>query len=225
MPWIFVAILSLMPAQGADALSRQEQVALLSEGLQAFDRGSELVAHDPSEAARSYQAAAAAFQRLVDAGVVNGKLYYNLGNARLKCGQLGQAIAHYRRAEKLIPTDARLSENLDYARSLCRYNIPERTERAVARTLLFWHYDTPLKARFVAGLGAYALFWVLLIARMLWPRFPAQGKMEMHWPGDVWTHALADTTSSMRRVKYPDAAADTPDGGVGQAALPGQASP
>ena len=69
-------------------------------------------------------------QGLIDDGVDNGKLYYNLGNAQLQIGDLGQAIVSYRRAERLIPNDSNLRENLRFARSLCRNQIPTATGRA-----------------------------------------------------------------------------------------------
>lgn len=34
---------------------------------------------------------------------------------------------------------------------------------------------------------------------------PSEGVMEIHWPGEIWTHHLTDTQASKRRVRYPDA--------------------
>ncbi|MFQ5490771.1 MAG: tetratricopeptide repeat protein [Phycisphaerae bacterium] len=147
--------------------SGQTREETLAAGLRAFDEGNRLAAQSPAEAEKAFAQAVEAFQKLVDAGVTNGKLYYNLGNARLKTGQIGKAIAAYRRAESLMPTNARLQENLQYARSLCKYDIPDRAERAVARTVLFWHYDTPLRWRCYAGLAAFVTFWALLTWRAL----------------------------------------------------------
>jgi len=152
------------------SLSRQEQVSILNDALAAFDRGTAASRQSPEEAAADFAEAADGFQRLVNAGVRNGRLYYNLGNSRLRGGQIGRAIAAYRRAERWIPDDARLKENLHYARSLRREDIAERGERAVLRTVFFWHYDTPLRLRFMVGLAAYVLFWACLTGRALWPR-------------------------------------------------------
>ena len=166
---VLAFLAAAIPATGVVAaeLSRQERVSLLNEGLKAFDRGTALARQSPEEATEAFEEAAARFQRIVDAGVGNGRLYYNLGNARLKCGQTGLAIANYLRARRLIPGDARLEENLAYARSLCRYSIPESGGRAVARTVFFWHYDTPTRLRFRVGLTVYVLFWICLIGRSL----------------------------------------------------------
>jgi hypothetical protein len=94
-------------------------------------------------------------------------LYYDLGNAWLKSGRIGKAIANYRRAQELLPNDPNVVENLRYARSLRKYEIPEAAPRVVARTLLFWHYDTPIRLRFWVGMTAYGLFWALLGVRLL----------------------------------------------------------
>jgi len=154
-------------AAGQEVSSKQKQIGLLNEAQESFEQGTALARRAPAEAVQAFRQAAEAYQGIIDSGVRNGRLYYNLGNARLKCGQLGRAIAAYRRAERLSPTDARLRENLRYARSLCRYDIPETGERAVARTVLFWHYRTPLRLRLLVGLGAYVLFWICLMGRTL----------------------------------------------------------
>ena len=59
-----------------------------------------------------YQKAIEGYLRLFDSGYVNGHLYYNLGNAYFRSGQLGRAILNYKRAELLIPRDADLNFNL-----------------------------------------------------------------------------------------------------------------
>jgi hypothetical protein len=150
----FAAAVELTPAQ---------QAQVLAEASAAFDRGANQRGTDASAASAAYRAAAEKFQLLVDAGVRNGQLYYDLGNAYLECGELGRAIASYRRAAVLIPGDGRLDHNLRYARTLRRNQFDEAGGRAFLHTLFFWHYDTALRSRFLVGLGVYVLFWLLLI--------------------------------------------------------------
>jgi hypothetical protein len=64
-----------------------------------------------------YLQAAQAYQQLVDLGVVNSALYYNLGNAHFKQGDYGQAIVNYRRAQQLAPRDPDVEANLALARA------------------------------------------------------------------------------------------------------------
>lgn len=164
-------LLVFVRGASAEGLSLQQQVVVLNEGLQAFDQGVSLRQSNPTQAAKAFNEAAVKFQLLVDSGVRNGKLYYNLGNACLESGQIGKAILNYRRAQELIPDDPRLAANLRYARSLRRNQIAESGERAFLRTLFFWHFGTSLRSRFIVGLIVYLAFWGGLIARTFLPRF------------------------------------------------------
>src|SRR5512137_1502266 len=69
-----------------------------------------LVAADPSSAfdaanrlyaQNKYSEAAAGYEQLIAAGSVSPALYFNLGNANFKSGQIGRALAAYRQAEAL----------------------------------------------------------------------------------------------------------------------------
>lgn len=155
---------------GTPDISRPQLRLQLSDALQAFDRGSALLTSAPDEAMPAFQEARDKLQAVVDAGVENGQLYYNLGNAHLRLGEIGRAIADYRRAERLIPGDDRLEANLRFARSLRRDHIVASGQRELLRTLLFWHYSLPVRARTTAAMAGYGLFWLLLVARQLWPR-------------------------------------------------------
>jgi tetratricopeptide (TPR) repeat protein len=60
--------------------------------------------------------AAAAYKQMIQAGTVSSAVYFNLGNAYFKAGQLGQAIAAIREAENLTPRDADVRANLQFIR-------------------------------------------------------------------------------------------------------------
>ena len=164
-------LLASMPAwfSGPQALAvnltLQQRVVLLDEAQRAFDRGVELRQASPAEAATSFRQAADKFQIIVDSGLRNGRLYYNLANACLESGRLGRAIANYRRAERLLPGDGRVEHNLSYARSLRRDQIETAGQQAFLHTLFFWHYGTSLRLRYVLAVALYVLFWLLMIAR------------------------------------------------------------
>lgn len=61
--------------------------------------------------------AAAGYQQIIAAGSVSSALYFNLGNAYFKAGQLGRAIAAYRQAEELAPRDPDVRANVQFARN------------------------------------------------------------------------------------------------------------
>ena len=63
-----------------------------------------------------YAEAAAAFAGLLQKNGASPALYFNLGNALFKSGQVGQAIANYRLAERLTPRDPDVRANLRFAR-------------------------------------------------------------------------------------------------------------
>jgi len=75
-----------------------------------------------------FKEAAAYYEKALALGFESGPLYYNLGNAYFKHGFLGKAILNYLRAKRLMPKDADLESNLDYAQSLIKGGIliPER---------------------------------------------------------------------------------------------------
>jgi tetratricopeptide (TPR) repeat protein len=61
--------------------------------------------------------AAAAYEKLLASGGATPALYFNLGNARFKSGQLGRAITAYHQAERFTPRDPDVRANLQFARN------------------------------------------------------------------------------------------------------------
>lgn len=60
--------------------------------------------------------AAIRYQKIIDGGPSSAPLFFNLGNAYLKSGQIGRAIVAYRRSEELAPRDPEVRANLQFAR-------------------------------------------------------------------------------------------------------------
>ena len=63
-----------------------------------------------------YADAAQQYESLIDSGYEDAVLYYNLGNAYFKNGDLGRAVLNYLRAEELSPRDSDIRANLELAR-------------------------------------------------------------------------------------------------------------
>jgi len=63
-----------------------------------------------SQAAKDYRV-------ILNSGAVSANLLFNDGNAEFKSGNLGRAIAAWRRAAQLAPRDADVRANLDFARN------------------------------------------------------------------------------------------------------------
>jgi tetratricopeptide (TPR) repeat protein len=105
--------------------------------------------------------AAAAYENVVQSGKVSASLYFNLGNAWFKSGQIGRAIAAYRQAEQITPRDPDLRANLQFARNQTPSPtlLPTRWQRWLGRlTLNEW-----------TVLAAVSLWlWLLLLAVLQW---------------------------------------------------------
>jgi len=78
---------------------------------------------------KDYAKAAESYLKILDQGVENGRLYYNIGNAFFKMGKLGYAILSYEKAKRLDPGDSDLRSNLEYARSLVEGSIYYNSRR------------------------------------------------------------------------------------------------
>ncbi len=163
------------PRAAEEAESRQagELQRHLESAERAFRRGVELEETDPSAAEEQYERALLHYERLVrDDGVRNGRLYYNIGNAYFRLGDIGRAILNYERASLYMPGDENVKANLEYARSrrIDRVEI-EESER-IFKTLFFLHYDVPLRIKLVIFTVVFALLWVFAALR-LFLRAPA----------------------------------------------------
>lgn len=151
--------------------------ATLKSALAAFESAAAQQKHGSPDAQRLYHRALAGFQSLVNRGIRNGRLYYNLANTHLRLGEVGRAIVNYRRALRFMPGDPRIEANLRFARSRVEVQIPKPAASAIVETLLFWHFGTSLSARTDTALVGYVTFWLLLIVAL----FPARRIPVLTW--------------------------------------------
>ena len=84
--------------------------AAASSALAEFDQANRL--YEQGKFAQAIEA----YQQLVDKDIVSPAIYFNLGNACFKSGQVGHAIVNYRLAERLAPRDPDIRANLRFAR-------------------------------------------------------------------------------------------------------------
>jgi tetratricopeptide (TPR) repeat protein len=112
-----------------------------------------------------YKEAALAFKELADGGVASAKLFYNLGNAYLKAGDLGRAILWYERARVLNGNDPDLLFNLSYARSLTK-DTDSSKGPALYRILFFWNYQLSRQTILILAFVVNSLLWFTLLLRM-----------------------------------------------------------
>jgi tetratricopeptide (TPR) repeat protein len=120
---------------------------------------------------RDFAAAARGYQELIAEGWESPALHVNLGNARLRLGRRGAAIASYSRALRLDPGDGDARANLELARA----SIVDELEREASPLVLRATERVPDRLALAAfGLGWVAL-WAGLAARRLALRSRAAG--------------------------------------------------
>ena len=138
----------------------------IEKALNRFDQAVALRNHDSPAAQRLYAESLALFESAILDGVDNGHLHYNAGNAALRLGRIGEAIAHYKKADALIPGNRDVARNLAFARRLCGLQIAAKPSNTILETLMFWHRGTSTRSRWIVMIAAYAIFWALLGLRM-----------------------------------------------------------
>jgi tetratricopeptide (TPR) repeat protein len=140
---IFALLGGVLSLRGAFADAEDKQAHVFLDGIRQYE-------------AKAYREAISSFEKLIEAGIRNGNLFYNLGNAYLKNGDLGHAVLWYERAQVLIPNDPDLTFNLNYAHSLLK-DENEEISSPIFQVVFFWK----------DMLQTTTLQWVVLILNLL----------------------------------------------------------
>ena len=119
-----------------------------------FDEGNRLYQ------AGDFEGALDRYRRILDEGLESGELYYNIGNAHFRLGELAPAILNYERARRLMPGDDDLLANLALARSMTADDITPRPRFWLFRAAGWWVGLLPRAAL----IWLVALAWVTAIA-------------------------------------------------------------
>ena len=130
------------------AMAQTPPERIFAEGVNAYNRG-------------DYNTAADLFLRLAESGIVNHKLFYNLGNVYLKKNDLGRAILWYERADRINPNDPDLRFNLEFAGSKLK-DIQEGEKRSIFKILFFWKYGLSAETIQYSAIVLNGFFWTLL---------------------------------------------------------------
>ena len=119
--------------------------------------------------AGKYAEAIAAYEQMLDSGLRNGYVYYNLGNALLKQNRIGEAILQYERAKRLLPRDEDVAYNLEYAKAATVDTIEQKRGAIVAAFESVRSYFTQQEAHLFFWI-CYALLTACIIAFIFAPR-------------------------------------------------------
>lgn len=138
-------------------------VWIFTGGAKAADFSAAFNAANKLYAEGKFTAAAAGYEKILQASQVSPALHFNYGNAEFKSGNLGRAIAAYRRAAQLAPRDAEVRANLEFARN--QVSGPTRRESRWAN----WLGTLTLNEWTALAVAAFWLTFALLAARQLRP--------------------------------------------------------
>lgn len=160
----FLLIVSIAPGARAAALAAVSAAAAVQDPLAVFREANR------EYAAGNYTGAIAGYRSLLDAGFRSGNIYYNLGNAYIKSGKIGEAILHYERAKLYIPRDSDLLANYRYARSLMKQKDPAQKRHwlLVSVDIAFGYFTT--KELFILTIALLYIMAALFIWSLYKPR-------------------------------------------------------
>ena len=125
---------------------------------------------------KNYQDAADIFIKLIDQGVKNGYLYYNLGNTYIRLGNISSSIIYYLRAKQLIPRNVNLQANLRYAISQTQEQLSPPKNRLITG-ILFWIESINMAEHYIILFFTNIIFWLICICSVYY-RKPAWHSMK-----------------------------------------------
>jgi hypothetical protein len=112
----------------------------------------------------NYREAIKSYTEIISQGQENAEVYFNLGNAYYKSGELGNAILNYERALRLKPRDEDIEHNLE----LANHRIVDRLEQPPM--LFFWRWVNGIRDGLTAkewGKWSIIGLWIALAATAL----------------------------------------------------------
>jgi tetratricopeptide (TPR) repeat protein len=117
----------------------------------------------------NYASAERYYSQLLSSGVESGPVYYNLGNACFKQKKLGEAIYFWEKAQRMLPADRDIRENLELANLMIVDRIETHADPLPARILsmMLGFFTIAQESRVVLALFVVAnlLFAISLVAK------------------------------------------------------------
>ena len=148
--------------QDPDPGSRRERLA--RDADRSYLEGIDAIAGSTAATA-AFERSAEQWRMLTEDGVDDASVWFNLGNAYLRGGRIGESIVAYRRAQRRDPSSDDIAANLAIARSKI-----DRPIEADANDLDFgdaaagWRI-LPSETRWWIGVAAWISFWTILYFR------------------------------------------------------------
>jgi len=107
--------------------------------------------------------AAELYETLRARGVINGDIFYNLGNAYLKSGKIGKALVNYRKAELFMPRNEDLLANIQYTLQHTSDKIEGRDPYYFLKSFCFWYSRLSLKELVTVFVIVHSGMWSIAL--------------------------------------------------------------
>ena len=143
---------------------------VFAENVFAADVATDFSAANKFYAEGKFADAASTYEKILASGATSPNLLFNYGNAEFKSGNLGKAIAAFRRAELLAPRDSEIRANLNFVRN--------QVQGATVRESFWqnWLGNLSLNEWTVFAAIAFWLTFLLLAAKQIRPALTAKLK-------------------------------------------------
>jgi len=145
--FLFILLLVIFSCSENKSKNLDQQYPLLIEAEQLTAKAYSLSGNEKKE---YFSRSAVKLEEAVKKyNLNNGYIFYNIGNNWFSAGNLGKAIFYYRKAEKRLPSNNNIKNNLAFARSTVVDEINYSGSDRLLRTLFFIHYDISFKYKVI----------------------------------------------------------------------------
>ena len=107
----------------------------------------------------NYLKAEEEYEKIINSGINNGYVFFNLGNTYFKLNQNGQALANYLKAQDLLPRENKVNKNLNQLYEKINYE-PSSFDKVSG---LFKFFS--LKETIILFLGIWFLIFLLFLIK------------------------------------------------------------
>ena len=118
----------------------------------------------------NYDEAIKTYEQILSRGFESGNLYYNLGNAYFKKGELGRAILNYQRARGLIPRDSDLKANYNFSLLLVKQNFSQVNKNFFKRIIEGYGQRFTLDEMSIIAILLYVFSIIIIILSFYFDR-------------------------------------------------------
>jgi len=140
-----IMVMATAAAGGESAAAQTGDTQLFASGNAAYEAG-------------DYGAAIDRYREVAGSGIVHRDLYYNLGNAYFKSGDLGHAVLWYERSLQLDPRNDDTRANLAVVRAMLRDQQLVSARGGVRGVLMGWHRRLSTEESVAVACLFYGLF-------------------------------------------------------------------